>query len=238
MSLRLSCLAIGTAMSLMTAASGQVFVGHVMMNDSYGPNPGGEFRGMTQPDFTFVPGATGTGFQFGLPAAPGLFETFCLEAHELLDFEVGAFRADLNVQTTAGSPGYAGGAMGGINDPLDARTAYLYHHFIYQSLITPYDYATEAVRIDDATALQAAIWFIEEESSDPLAGKALLFFNEANAAVNAGSWTGLGDVRVLNLYQVNNGVRTEFQDVLVIIPAPGAGLALGMGALLAARRRR
>ena len=238
MSLRLSCLAIGTAMTLVTAASGQVFVGHVEMNDSFGPNPGGEFRAITQPDFTFIPAATGTGFQFGLPAAPGRFETFCLEAQELLDFQVGAFRADLDVQTRAGSAPYTGGGLGGINDPLDPRTAYLYHNFIFQSLLTPYDYATEATRIDDATALQAAIWFIEQESTDPLAGKSLLFFNEANAAVTSGAWTGLGDVRVLTLYQINDNVRTEYQDVLVIIPAPGAGVALGLGALLAARRRR
>lgn len=237
---RLSCLLCGVVSLLTAAASAQVFVGHIEMNDSYGPNPGGEFRSIIQPDFTFMPAATGTDFQFGLPAAPGRFESFCLETMEAMDFQIGAFRADLDVQTTASNPAYAGGAMGGFNDPLDPRTAYLYDRFINQALATPYDYAVELNREADALALQTAIWFIEQETTDPVAGKALDYFNEAQAAVNSGAWTGLGNVRVLSLHMIDNGVRTNYQDVLVIIPAPGAGavLGLGLGLLGMVRRRR
>ncbi|HYE61172.1 MAG TPA: hypothetical protein VD997_04180 [Phycisphaerales bacterium] len=217
------------------------FVGHVYMNDNYrGPTTmGGEFRVETV-NFHFTPAATGTMFKWGLAPAPGLFESFCLEKFEDQVYHT-LLSADLSTSTTAGSAAYAGvggGALGGAADALDPRTAYLYSHFIHQTLLTPYDYAVEANRHLDADELQKAIWFIEEEDATALTGKALLFFNEAQAAVSSGAWTGLGDVRVLNLYTFENGARVDWQDQLVVIPAPAGAAVIGAGLLSLTRRRR
>jgi hypothetical protein len=217
------------------------FVGHIQFFDSYGSTGGGEFRCEPQADFAFVPLATGTPFQFGNPAGAPKFESFCVEKYEGIDFGV-TYDADLNTVTTSSDSHYAGGALGGFNDPLDARTAYLYTHFIQMNLLTPYDYVNEGPRIDDANALQTAIWFIEQEDPTPLFGKALDFYNEANNAVTSGAWTGLGNVRILNIY--TNSARVDHQDELVMVPgaflpspASLSGLALA-GAAMAMRRRR
>jgi hypothetical protein len=234
------------ALAAGSASATGVFVGHITVADSYGSTGGGEFRVQAGPDFTVTPLRTGTPFQGGVPAAPGLWEAFCVEKFEPLDFSL-TYRADVNTTTTSSAAAYAGGAHGGFNDPLDPMTAYLYDHFINKTLTTPYDYVNEANRINDADAMQTAIWFIEQETSDPLTGKALAFFQEAQNAVNSGAWTGLGNVRILNLYtQVGSTARVDYQDLLIDtgvsspIPLPsGAGLAgVGLLGVLTARRRR
>ncbi len=233
------CLAAG----LLTAGSAMatpVYVGHIWANDSYGSIGGGEFRITGQADFTLNPRSTGTAFQFGAP--PGInFESFCLEKFEGLPFEIQDFKADLNTETVSQAadyqPGNPAGTHGGANDPLDARTAYLYAGFINMTLTSGYDYLNAFNRTNDADALQTAIWFIEEEDATPLSGKALAFFNEAQAAVSSGAWVGLGDVRVLNIY--TNTARADYQDLLVMIPLPGgaAMAGLGLGGLAMIRRR-
>jgi hypothetical protein len=232
-----------------------VFVGHIAFTDSYGSIGGGEFQAYANPlfnDFTLNPVRTGTAFQ-NAPTAPqpGHFETFCVEKFEPLYFFGDAsnpssneYKADLNTETVAQAAAYAGGAHGGFNDPLDPMTAYLYDHFLHMTLTTPYDYGTGAQRINDADALQTAIWFIEQEDSTPLTGKALALWTEANNAVTSGAWTGLGNVRILNIY--TNSTRVDYQDVLVetitSVPLPGggpmaaAGLA-GLVGLVGIRRR-
>lgn len=214
------------------------FVGHVWMNDNFrGPTTmGGEFR-VEAVGFPFVPGATGTGFKYGLAAGPGLFESFCLEKFEDQIYHT-LLSADLSTSTTGSAPAYSGGALGGASDPLDARTAYLYSRFIGQTLLTPYDYVNEANRHLDADELQKAIWFIEQEDATPLTGKALSFFTEAQSAVSSGAWVGLGNVRVLNLYTMDNNVRTNFQDQLVVIPAPAGAGALALAGVVCVMRRR
>jgi hypothetical protein len=216
------------------AVATPVFVGHINFADSYGSTGGGEFRAWGQADATgplVNPGRTGTAFQFGVAAAPGMFETFCVERFENLPYEITDYKADINTETTAQASAYAGGNHGGYNDALDARTAYLYTHFINHNLTTPYDYLNEANRIDDANALQTAIWFIEQEDATPLNGKALALFNEANNAVISNAWSGLGDVRILNIY--TNTARADYQDVLIMtsIPLPTGALMAGAGLL-------
>lgn len=237
--------AVGASFALAAAASAvPVFVGNLFVNDSYGDTAGGEFRMTRGAGFALTPIATGSAFQFGQPAAAGLWESFCLEKFEPLNIELRNLRADQNTETAAGAnPNYAGGAHGGTNDPLDPRTAYLYDHFIRRTLITPYDYSDSGQRTLDANAMQTAMWFIEEEDSAALTGKALAFFNEAAAAVASGAWQGLGNVSVLNLYTLENQVRTEYQDQLILTPppepAPAGVMAISAGALaLAGRRRR
>ncbi|HYE60663.1 MAG TPA: VPLPA-CTERM sorting domain-containing protein [Phycisphaerales bacterium] len=224
-----------------TAAATPVFVGFIEFRDSYGSTGGGEFRATGKTGWSIEVNRTGTAFQGGIASAPGMFETFCLEDFENLPFEVTNYKADINTETVAQASAYAGGNHGGFNDALDPRTAYLYHHFLAGTLATPYDYVNEANRIDDANAMQTAIWFIEQERTDALSGKALALFNEADAAVTSGAWVGLGNVRVLNIY--TNTARADYQDViveLVTIPLPtGAAMAgVGLAGLGLVRRRK
>lgn len=233
-----------------SAMAAPVFVGNIDFNDSYGSNTvaGGEFYAHVSNWTGGTPAATGSNFQFGQLAGPGNFETFCLEKFEDLLLS-GApnglpYRADANTETIADGQPYNSGGLGGAHDALDARTAYLYAHFINRNLVSGYDYGNGAQRTSDADDLQRAMWFIEQEDATALTGKALAYYNEANAAVVSGQWNGLGNVRVLNIYTVNlQGVRTEYQDVLymtTVIPLPtGAAMAgLGLGGLAVVRRRR
>jgi len=74
-------------------------------------------------------------------------------------------------------------------------------------------------RKNSAAALQDTIWYIEQEITYLPGGMATNFYNLANA----GGWTHIGDIRVLNLY-TDAGLTNRAQDVLAsvaIVPAPG-----------------
>jgi hypothetical protein len=231
--------ALVVASSSLALAAG-VPIGHVQLQDSYGTTGGGEFRAIAQGDFTVTPARTGTAFQGPVLAAPGLFETFCVEKFEHISLGT-TYAAGLNTTTDSTNSNYASGAHGGFNDPIDPKTAYLYTHFIRMDLATSYDYTSATNRVNDANALQTAIWFIEQEDSAALSGKALQLYNEAAGAVAGGAWTGIGDVRVMNL-EASGGVEAQDQLVMTVqsIPLPtGAAMAgLGLFGLAAKRRRR
>ena len=189
----------GIVLSAGNALAVGVFIGHVQMADSYGTTGGGEFRATAQADFTVTPIRTGTAFEGSVTPATNLFETFCVEKFETISLGSTLYSAYINTSTQASNSNYAAGAHGGFNDPLDARTAYLYSHFLGHTLTTAYDYTNSANRTNDADALQTAIWFIEQEDSTALTGKALALYTEANTAVGNGSWVGIGNVRIMNL---------------------------------------
>ncbi len=151
------------------------------------------------------------------------FQTFCMEYNE--HFRPG------NIFTVVLNTGAVGGGDPSGFDPLDPRTAYLYTLFRTGALGI-YNYG--GTRESTARALQRAIWFIEDEEG----GANNAFVALANAAVApGGDWygRGLGNVRVMNLYNENG---TRAQDQLTLIPAPGALALLGLAGLGAARRRR
>jgi hypothetical protein len=153
----------------------------------------------------------------------GSFQTFCMEYDE--HFRPG------NIFTVVINTGAVGGGTPSGFDPLDPRTAYLYTLFRTGTL-GAYNYGSS--REDTARDLQRAIWFIEDENG----GENNAFVALANAAVApGGEWygRGIGDVRVMNLYNENG---TRAQDQLTLIPAPGALALLGLAGLGAARRRR
>lgn len=176
----------------------------------------------------------------------GTFISFCIEINEHVT--VGStYTYDINTAAVHG------GAGGGSPDPLDIRTAALYHAFVNGTLAY-YDYDNsgdggltgQLDRLYTAAALQAAIWEIEEErtveqtesgsGSNAVRIRALARYYVdvlAQQLVDAGLG---GNVRVLNLWNSNNG---SAQDILVIIPLPQAGALAGLGlAGMAIRRRR
>lgn len=175
----------------------------------------------------------------------GSFQTFCLEINEYVQPPHLIESAVLNTSGPTGSEAIRGGTTlyGGPNpDPLDPMTAYLYTKFATGAL-SDYHYTPGTDRANDAAALQTAIWFIEQEIAGPLSGQALAWYDEAVEATTAGTdglitWSGIGEVRVLNME--DHSIVTQRQDMLYLVPVPGAFLLgfLGLSAAGLKLRKR
>jgi hypothetical protein len=162
----------------------------------------------------------------GILGASNSFQTFCVEKNEATYSPVDVF---VNESGLTGSQAVMGG--GGLNpDPLDPITAYLYTKFATETL-SNYDYTnTSGVGRDvSARELQEAIWVVEDETTDPATGQAALWIAEAQGEIDNNNWSGIGSVRVLNLYIP--GTDIPMQDMLYLVPVPGAVLLgiLGLG---------
>lgn len=180
------------------------------------------------------------------PGAGGSFQSFCLEKFEYF----GSHTQNLYVksvstatQNATGGPSTAtkvsGGAAG--SDSLSAQTAYLFTQFYSNQ-------ATYAGNQSLANSMQRAVWFLEGE----LAGSDLTAYNAdtkakewvsaANTAVSNGLWSGLGNVRVLNLY-TNASYTSHSQDQLYMVtavpePQTYALMLAGLGLIGTIARRR
>lgn len=185
---------------------------------AYSSGSGGEFQAyLTGAAFTPT-SLTGNGV-----------ETFCIERSE--QFQPGA-TYNFSIETAA--MGGGGGAVNGM-DPLDERSAYLYDLFITGNL-PGYDYSNgSGLRQAHAASLQNALWYIEEEVGSLDTPDAVNWFNlSAN-----GIGQGLGLVRVLHVFTLDDsGAQIPSQDQIIRLPAPGAAALLGLGGLVALRRRR
>jgi hypothetical protein len=169
----------------------------------------------------------------------GSFQSFCLEATESI---IPGSTYDIQIGTEAVSGGLNNGPAGPSGgDPLDARTAYLYSNFRAGTL-SGYDYTPGTGRSDSAQALQDVIWYIENETANDWSTGSLqdTFYTAAQDAVTSGSWVGVGDVWVLNLYGIGHvgDLSYRHQDMLVTIPAPGAVVLCCLGATLVGWLRR
>jgi hypothetical protein len=96
-----------------------------------------------------------------------------------------------------------------------------------------------AERVADANSLQLAFWFLEQEVAySALDSQAKTW---VTAALNSG-FTGLGNVHVLNLFQLdaNGKVTAKAQDQLYYVhsvPEPGSRFFMGLFALVGTRSR-
>lgn len=157
---------------------------------------------------------------FGGHAAGTVLSSFCVEKYE--DFNPGSvYYAVLNTEAVGR------GWFGTVHDPLDERSAYLYTQFM-----------TGNALFQDEDKLQKAIWYIEQETH-----RSNSYVGLAAEAVNNGEWSGLGNVRVVNLYKYFDGQHYcgFMQDQLIMIstvPAPGALMLAGVGTLIVGWLRR
>lgn len=160
------------------------------------------------------------------PNPPYDFQTFCLESREEISDRGATYVAYVNDKAIRGGVGPQG-------DPISVGTAWLYYLFATQSPLLGYNYSPGSGRITSAGALQAAIWYLEDEAGGWLSTtiKTLLigkFGSIANAKADNASQPNPYPVKVLNLYEETQCGRKHRQDMLVLCRVPDGGLTLMM----------
>jgi hypothetical protein len=174
---------------------------------------GGEFGGEFVTGALTMP-AMGAGVQDGSID----FQTFCLELNEHLPYAVYPLFGDV-VNFTVNTGAINGGISGQEStnfDPISPQTAYLYTRF-WNGTLPDYNYTPGAGRKASAGELQFAIWKLEGEFAPDLSDNGHVQAEAWVDLANANAGSGIGDVRVLNITELDGTLR---QDVLVRITQP------------------
>jgi hypothetical protein len=243
------CVAVLVVVLCTAAAS----AGTLTISDpGYRTGSGGEFK-ITGWDDALVAGIS------AVTNGTDTFHTFCLEKSETIALP-GTYNYTIDPSAILGG---AGG--NGSWDPLSSATAMLFYTYWtnqwsvatsvsgYTGPALSFRYSdtsggSSSNRALDGQNLQYAIWKLEGEITGALSGTAADYYDYAVAIAASGSgwstlgrsgWTGIGEVRVANLFKADG---TPKQSQLVVVPLPPSALMgfIALGGLAAASsiRRR
>lgn len=180
-------------------------------------------------------------------AAPDQFISFCVETTEFIQLNRW-YNADLNTKSRY------------TNQDLRSETAFLYTQFTTGDL-SDYKYfdsgASDAAKVASTRALQELIWYFQDPAgfaarygtnafqaggyfmgTGPHKALARAWYQEVNDALDGNQWSGIGKVRIINIW--DNALGR--QDTLTMIPLPApvwlASVGLGLAGLVVMRNRR
>lgn len=168
------------------------------------------------------------------------FLSFCIEVTETVN-------PPANYTFDVSTASVSGGASPLNPQPLVSQTAFLYSQFRAGTLASVLG-SFNATANSDINALQDAIWYFQNQLGaqdvldngtvySNLSSKARNMVDAANDALVTNAWSGIGNVRVLNLGV--NGVNQDQLALTPVVPLPqGAGLAAAGLIAIGARRRR
>lgn len=190
---------------------------------------------------TSLPGNNGPfiGSVLSGPGAGDSFLSFCVEKFETFNPRKNLYVKSVTDATVNAAGGHYGAAT---SDPLSASTAWLFTQFSNHTLS---GYASDSA--SKANSLQNAIWYLEDEiplrvlNGDRQA-KSWVAVAQAATTGPHPSWTGLGNVRVLNLFSdaryLHNAQDQLYMSTPVPEPETYALLLAGLGLVGAMVRRR